>query len=222
VAIGSGIVLRLENAGALSGHAMADGRGVDAFDITLFDERSGFSLTDTFSHTAGRWRIEGVPAGAYVMRARSMSGAAKVGVELQSGETRDDIQLVLEPSASIRGRVLDLETGLPLAGMRVLAQDVDAGEIGMAQNGPVTGVDGMFVVPNAPVGRVLLSAYNPDWQNSSHGGASIPMRTRAGDKKETSIRLPRARIPLTVRGAELGFTWLTRAQLSSSSRCRCA
>ena len=109
----------LEPAALLEGRVVHDGRPAEHFRIHAADRRSGLWRAWSFGPQAqGRFRIEGASAGEVWLHAE-VPGAgfsARVQALLPADEP-----LVLEvgPGVRGRGRVVDLESGRPVAGARI-------------------------------------------------------------------------------------------------------
>ena len=115
----------------------------------------------------GTFRIEGVRSGPWILAATAEGCApAWSGLIQPSGrgtpkgvivmDGREDLSLVLEPAAPLRGRVRD-PAGMPVAGARVWAERAGTFE-GPGGGFPpsVTGVDGGFILEGLPAGPVRL------------------------------------------------------------------
>ncbi|PRP90455.1 Nickel uptake substrate-specific transmembrane region [Enhygromyxa salina] len=172
VAVGSHIELVITPTGELAGTVeLADGSAPETFSIAVRDRAAGLFLHDSYFRTEGAWRLREVPAGRYEITATAGSGTASLepALELGEGEVREDIDLHLSSRLSLRGRLVDLETREPVAGLEVhvygngrYAFRPSAGE-----RLHVSDSDGRFEIKNAPAGRVTLAVW-------SHGPRNGP------------------------------------------------
>src|SRR5690606_20659381 len=165
VALGSHVQLTITSTGELSGTVTLAGGGTpERFMISIEDKASGISMRDSFFRTDGDWRIREIPAGKFEIVASASQGTVTLDtpIELREGESREGIELVLTPRVTVRGRVVDLETREPVAGLEI---QVTGGNSFAFPNGGgdhrnVTGPDGRFEVENAAVGKANLVAWN--------------------------------------------------------------
>ena len=103
-----------------------------------------------------RFRVEGLPAGTWVLHAGAAgrAPARSEEIELAAGEVVDDLELVLDRGIEIEGVVVERGTGAPIEGAIVRVRD------GLDE--AVTGPDGGFVLGGIPAGSVVLHAEHPD------------------------------------------------------------
>jgi protocatechuate 3,4-dioxygenase beta subunit len=164
VALGSHIELIISSTGELAGTVtLAGGGAPERFTISLADKAAGINLSDSYYRTDGVWHIREVPAGSYEITATASEGTTKLepAITLGEGEVRENLELVLEPRVTVRGRLIDLETREPVAGLEVMV--AGNGSFMLRNTGPrqnVTGADGRFEVADAPTGRVEIIAWN--------------------------------------------------------------
>jgi hypothetical protein len=120
VATGSDVTVTLETPGTLEGTVSMDGGPVpERFTINLTDREAGVHLADTFFRTDGTWRLTNVPEGRYTLVAQAANGDGETQVELAAGESKADVTIALTGRVTVHGKVVDLETREPVAGMRV-------------------------------------------------------------------------------------------------------
>lgn len=91
---------------------------------------------------AGHFRFEGVPSGSFQVQAvlGAMSSSDRVQVELESGERREDVRIVLASGARIFGRAVS-SRGEALAAAYVRIVPVSGTQLGRFD---YTGADGRF------------------------------------------------------------------------------
>jgi hypothetical protein len=75
-----------------------------------------------FETAEGRFELSGLAADSYDLLATALGGrGGRMGpITLRAGEEKRDVRVVLEEGAVVKGRVLDAETGAPVAGARLL------------------------------------------------------------------------------------------------------
>jgi len=138
------------------------------------------------SDAQGRFRLEGLPAGTQVLRAKA-AGFASRAVDVQVFETDSVVDagdVVLEAGLTIRGHVR--ETG----GDALAAATLEASFGGSALSEAQSGADGSFELPDLAPGSYLVNASAP-------GHVSVEQSMRAGTKG--------AELSLAVGGAITGL-----------------
>src|SRR5262249_50092858 len=170
---------------------------------------------ERFYATSGRWALRDLPAGTYTVTATSQLGMATVEVAIADGQRRDGVALVLTPLVTVRGRVVDLDSGAPVPGLTILmggAHDAvgSYGDFGEddGERRFITDVDGRFEVDRVPVGRDRVHGFSRD-PSSRYGlfrrSVVIPAGQEGGAIGE--LRVARVRVPLADRGGDLGFAF---------------
>jgi protocatechuate 3,4-dioxygenase beta subunit len=169
------------------------GRGVS--DAMILPSADHFGRA-TFSHTApseedGSFEVETGP-GAVRLTARKegFRPASPVLLELETGERREGVELVLRASPQVRGRVLTPD-GEPAAEAMVLVTALQAGE-GLSTEGRSTEADGSFALDVAP-GRAHLEATKEGYAAASREvvvtDAGVDVKLRLGRGAEVSGRV---------------------------------
>lgn len=127
----------LPEPGLLSGRVVdQDGYPVDGAPVTL--EQAGGGRIRSRSGPDGVFRFEGLPPGAWWLRADSSArhhGVTSARFELQEGQVMDDLRLVLRPPARVRARLLAPDAA-PIPGGRIRLRDGDRCLVGEAETGP--------------------------------------------------------------------------------------
>jgi len=150
------------------------GAPVRAFGIELSARnestgRSTLLFYREFRDDAGRFFLPLERGGPYYICVHSSSHEAVHGVEAEvpEGESRDDLRVELDPGKTISGRVVDADTGAPVAGATVFdyhnarLYQIVTGSPNRARH-TVTGKDGTFTLSGLEGGWVLLAAVHPD------------------------------------------------------------
>jgi hypothetical protein len=120
VSTGSTVDVTLESPGSVEGTVSFDGGAApERFTITLRNREAGVNVVDTFFRTEGTWRLGNVAEGRYELLAQTADGDGKADVELAAGESKSGVQITLTGRVSVRGKVVDLETGDPVPNVRV-------------------------------------------------------------------------------------------------------
>ncbi|KIG17356.1 hypothetical protein DB30_03413 [Enhygromyxa salina] len=165
VALGSHVELMIASTGELAGTvALDDGSAPERFAVTVVDKGQAIRVRDQFFRTEGAWRFTELPAGSYEISVSASMGNAALesAVTLGAGETRDGIELILTNKVTVRGRIIDLDTREPVAGIEVRVSGGSAfgGHDPGAERLNVSGADGRFEVANVPAGRSELAAWS--------------------------------------------------------------
>ncbi len=145
--------------------------------------------------SAGRFRIEGLPAGRYRLHVRAVGGLALAGdaatVDLVPGE-RATADLRLMPGATLRGSVTSAETGEVLPGARVEVVAVvapGAGDSPIRRRLAWTDERGLYEVPGLAPGVSYRVRVLP-WVHAVEVVPRVGMA--AGETRELVHRLPAA------------------------------
>lgn len=177
----------LEPSAQVSGRVVDEaGRGVAEASVrsSMGSMRRGIFFRPTRSEEDGSFVAE-VPPGSVdlVAEKTGYQASAPVLLELEAGETRDGVELVLSPSAVVRGRVLFPE-GSPVEGAQVMITTVQSGQ-GASSHGESTDAEGRFELDAAP-GRVRLEAAAEGYASAvrelelTAEGASVELRLGQG------------------------------------------
>lgn len=209
--VGGSVEIRIEVEGSVSGTvALADGGVVQRFHVTVSDRKAGFRRNESFAQTDGAWAVREVPAGTYEVLVTAAEGTAEQkDVTIAAGEDREGIALTIEGLATIRGRVVALETGEPIAGLVVQAARTGGWfAMGGGKHGKeVTTADGTYEVENAPSGKVTLFTMPlnfMDWETIGRG--SLLLEAKAGTVVEApDILVPPQRVGRGEQTGDLGF-----------------
>ncbi|MCY1057731.1 carboxypeptidase regulatory-like domain-containing protein [Nannocystis sp. SCPEA4] len=202
VAPGSELVLTMPAAGEIGGSVrLAVGGAPEWLKVTAEEPTLDYFRHDQSFKTGGRFALTGLPPGTYTVRAEAGEGSAETKVTLAAGEVQRGVELVLAPRIELRGRVIDLETGEPLAGVRV--------EVGIGGQHGLTDANGRFAIAGTPVGAVSLrlSPALTDPQGPGHTNTSVPILVEGTDAMELPpIALVRRRLPPGTGPGDLGYS----------------
>jgi hypothetical protein len=215
---GRGIRIRvpLPRGGRVTGRVLAEGGGAveGALVYALPDTSLGVEREDGAPHartdTDGRYRIDGLGAGLWVVGARAPGTLPAVSAPLEvvrEGEHAAP-DLVLVRGASIRGRVVD-PTGEPVTGATVRAWRSEnlkelrlfgASALEDAGGTALTGPDGGFEIRG-----LAQDGYTIEAEALGHrAGAPAPSGIEPGTTDLRIVLVPGAKIELTARNAATG------------------
>ncbi|MFV8749575.1 carboxypeptidase regulatory-like domain-containing protein [Nannocystaceae bacterium ST9] len=213
VALGSAIELTIVPTGSLAGTIVAPGDSLpERFLVTATDSAQALRVSDSFFRTEGRWQLSGLPVGSYEVVVDSGAGTATLALELAAGERHDDLELVLQPRVTVRGRLIDIDTGEGIAGMDVEIRPRKGGysrpKSNKADRKQVSDGEGRFEVALAPTGAIRLATRRQSRTESNQYVLStiyltIPSSPAIQDIGD--IALVRARLGPDEPAGELGF-----------------
>lgn len=159
---GAEIALELTTGGHLSGRVVDESnRPVDAFSIAVeFLEIHGHDRDHTrelppqqFADARGHFTLGPVPTGRYrlIVEAEDYPKMRTDAVELQAGTTTGPMTIELSSGTELKGRVVDRDTGAPVADARVVHQGS-----GAENTASRTDSDGNYRLENVPSGLQKL------------------------------------------------------------------
>lgn len=207
VATGADVELRIADASALVGAVgLAGGGAPERFTVTIRDRTTGFVATDQFFRTGGTFRLPEVPRGDYDVTVEAAEGSSTARASVPEGG-RGEVRLELAPRVAVRGRVVDLETGAPVPGMRVAF--LLAGAVDVDRPGPdgLTDAEGRFEVDEVPVGDLQASITPRGLADGAYGWSFVPTRVPAGAPVVDlpALRIVRQRTTSEQSAGDLGY-----------------
>jgi protocatechuate 3,4-dioxygenase beta subunit len=212
VAVGSEVELAIGATGVLAGMVVLEGGGAPRrFQISASDRTTGVRENDRFLLTDGKWRLESLPPGTYEVAVDASEGNAKLTVELAEGAERTDLELVLTPRITVRGRLVDGQTGEPVAGLKVSvrgeAGGMRFGDMGKADQPDISDAQGNVVVEDAPTGKVSLMITPPGFTENDYGWTWIPRRLPPEPSEQDlgDIELFKDRVGPGKEAGDIGF-----------------
>jgi len=114
---------------------------------------------------------------------------------------RTDVRLVLPPEAPIQGRVVEVESENPIAGVSLLIQPENIEEHlnPYCPNLIVSGQDGQFSFEGIPAGKHLLKVISPEKEMAKWVGKSVNLNVQQGQAtKDVTIEVEKGGIIETV------------------------
>ena len=115
------VVVVLQPAASISGRITRDGQPVADVQIRA---QGGHSISHKDSDAAGEFRFDGLLPGTYNVLTRAPEGYTAVAVaniRLEAGDYRQGLELELIEGGFVEGTVTAVETGQPMAGVRIRA-----------------------------------------------------------------------------------------------------
>jgi len=214
VSTDSEVTVTLDETGSLAGLiVVAGGSPPEEFQVSLSDRESGYRRNDTFFRTGGEFSFEEVPGGTYEVSVNAGEGTASTKVPLEEGEERGDLKLELVAQVTVRGRLVDLDSGEPVAGIEVHVSPRSGGNIRFGQGGgerkQVSDANGEFEIAHAPSGEVQIMAMPQSWGGSEDYDWTMLARTLPAEPKVQdvgTIELIKKRVVDTERAGDLGYS----------------
>ena len=129
----------------------------DELDILINDPKTAFTRREQFYRTAGAFAIRDLPAGAFVLTAIAAGARKQIGVPLAEGEHKTGVTLTLDATVTLTGRVVEMISHQPVAGLRMSARAATLGSIDSSASGDsITDDAGRFSLSDVPTGRVWI------------------------------------------------------------------
>ena len=213
VAVNATVTLAIRPTGTISGRVTtAAGAAPLMFKIRVAARESGLSRTESFLRTDGEFSMAELPAGNFEVIATASEGTATTRVLLTPGDKPADVSLTVVARVAVRGTLVDLDTGEPVANMRVgifaASSNESLSRYGASDAGRqhISRTGGGFVVENAPSGRVLLKVSPVEPNGASYDSQSRLLTVGRADPFDVGqVRLVRRRTEASARGGDLGF-----------------
>ncbi len=174
VAVGTTARLQIKPTGSIEGVAKRDaGPLPPELTISVEDLKTGFSRTETFFRTDGRFTVHDLPAGHFTLTARAEGGQAKTEVELAEGQTKAGVTVTLEQLVTLIGRVVDSVTKQPVAGMMLFARPAVGSQDfsfawGEDDNDHITDAAGAFTLKRVARGKLAIQGMAKEWKESEY------------------------------------------------------
>ena len=214
VAVGSTAKLEFKPTGSIEGTAHRDGGAPEELDIDVRDDKTDFARHEHFFRTAGNFAIKDLPAGHFTITASAEGGKKQTTVDLSDGQHATGIDIQLDPLITITGRVVELGTEKPVAGMQMMAAMGKSGNGGMEWNEDdsrenISDDTGRFTIKNAPRGVVTLTGFPKDWNETDYGWVrTVKTADGTGTVDVGDIGVLKRRIKPSDTAGELGVHWV--------------
>jgi len=154
--------LHFEPSAAIAGRVRdSDGNPLSDFTI-VFGSGDTTIRRERFYKSDGRYHLDDLPAGKYDLTATVNGGEGRVAIELGKGERRDSVDFAIDASLVVSGRVVDLESQRPVAGMDVEVRIEGPGSWHRAS----TDAEGRFTISGLSHGMLSIEIYDRLYTNS--------------------------------------------------------
>jgi len=188
------LALQIGAGGSITGTLAARNAPVERFELSVRQAKTSFYRGELFFHAGGVFTLRDLPAGTYAVRAETPEGAATAEITLAEGEQRTGLALTLTLRGDVDGRLVDLDSGAPVAGMRLAVEGSSAATLMTGGAGDSTsGADGRFHLEGVLAGQWTLTASSPD---PTHASMRVPIEVREGGGATDVgvLRVPRRRV----------------------------
>ncbi len=162
VEAGSTVKLEIKPTGSITGQATRGGSVIEQLRVQLEDPKTGFTRSEVFFRTEGRFTFRDLPAGHFYLTAAANGSQRKIELNLGQAETKTGVTLPLEDLIAITGRIVDQFSKAPVAGMRAAAGYPDGGNLALQwepddeQLANISDEQGRFTIHDAPRGKLQI------------------------------------------------------------------
>jgi protocatechuate 3,4-dioxygenase beta subunit len=215
VAVGSTTKLVIHATGSISGVVHMKGtppEKLEDIEVGVADQKTGFDRSETFFRTAGVWSIHDLPAGHFTLTASSTNGKKQIEIDLAEGQNKDGVDLELDELVTLTGKVVDMQTKQPVAGMRMSAGLAKGGGGGFSFMGGdeeaanITDETGAFTIKDAPRGKLEIRGWPKDFMDGEYGWLNVTREiTGSGTIDIGQLTVLKKRLKQNEKAGELGI-----------------
>ncbi|MBA3462699.1 MAG: carboxypeptidase regulatory-like domain-containing protein [Deltaproteobacteria bacterium] len=180
--------LQMKHTGSIAGTAKREsGPMPDELKVEIEDLKTGFERTESFYKTNGKYTLHDLPAGHFTITVSAEGGQKKVETDLTEGQAKTGVDVTLEELLEITGRVVDLQTKAPVAGIMVFAKPAIGGDgfsfsWGDEDRSNISDAAGRFTVKRAPKGQLAIQGMAKEYKESEYTWfRSLKTVTKSGD-----------------------------------------
>lgn len=165
VAVGTdGVTVQLAVTGRIEGRLKVGSGGMpERFELSVRDDTIGFVRSDSFFATDGKFVMDELPPGTFTVVANSAEGTGDAEVVLEPGAEQTGVAIELQKLVSVKGKVIDLESGEPVAGVTVAMARKKGRGLGFGSSGAekkhITDDNGEYELPAVPTGPVRVTLF---------------------------------------------------------------
>ncbi len=169
VAVGSTASLQIKATGSMTGVAKSPDKSPDELTIALSDPLTGFSRSEKFFKTNGQFVVRDLPKGHFRITASGDSSQKQIELDLAEGEAKTGVVIELDALVTLTGRLVELGTQTPVAGMQMMASLASGGRFMFSSGGDdrtnITDEAGRFTIKNAPRGKLSIRGFPKNWDD---------------------------------------------------------
>jgi protocatechuate 3,4-dioxygenase beta subunit len=168
VAVGTTRRLEIKRTGSIEGTATFAGHlPAERITVAAEDNTKAFARSEMFERTAGRFALRDLPAGHYLLTIDALEGRTSLEIDLAEGETKTGVVVNLGGLVTLTGRVVDVLTHRPVAGVSVQASSINGATLshvggGFVDRNNITDEDGRFRIERASRGGLMISGSGPN------------------------------------------------------------
>ena len=212
VEAGSTVKLEIKQTGSITGKATREGSVIEQLRVQLEDPKTGFTRSEVFFRTEGRFTLRDLPAGHFSLTAAAEGSRRKIELDLGQAETKTGVTLPLEPLITITGRIIDQFSKTPVAGIRAMAGYPNGGNLALdgerydEQLVSISDEQGRFTIHDAPRGKlqIICSPREPSSSDYMYI-AYVHVIEGAGTIDIGDLTLIKKRLKLGEAVGDLGF-----------------
>lgn len=208
-----GVSIRLQPTGSMEGTvASSSGAVPQRFKVSVRDETTGFSRTESFFATDGRFVFEELPPGTFFVSASSAEGSGDTEVTLAEGASQAGVKVELQKMVAVKGRVVDLDSGEPVSGVSVSMGRKKSGSFNIRFGGGdkrnITDENGNYELDAVPVGPVSVTLFPKDFRKGGDYtfGQSSAVIKEGSPFEVPAIQIVKRRVKNSEDAGELGYT----------------
>lgn len=210
ISTGSEVELNIHDTGSIAGRVVvADVPQV--FTIVIEDRKAGVQRRERFVGTEGTFLMADLPAGEYGCSVQTIDGRASTEIVLAAGQAVENVELAVESLGTVRGQVVDFDSGEPVPGIQIMVTPKgDMSGMMMAKSAGKTNVsdaEGRFVVKQVATGSVQLIGFPVDREQSSYEFLMKPLELKGGEDVEVgALKMIKKKLKDNEAPGDKGFT----------------
>lgn len=208
-----GVSIQLQPTGRMEGTvASSSGAAPQRFKVSVRDETTGFSRTESFFATDGRFVFEELPPGTFFVAASSAEGSGDTEVTLAEGASQAGVKVELQKMVAVKGRVVDLDSGEPVSGVSVSMGRKKSGSFNIRFGGGdkrnITDENGNYELDAVPVGPVSVTLFPKDFRKGGDYtfGQSSAVIKEGSPFEVPAIEMVKRRVKNSEDAGDLGYT----------------
>lgn len=213
IAAGSdGVSIRLQPTGRLEGSVVtSSGAAPQRFKVSVRDETTGFSRSESFFATDGRFVFEELPPGTFFVAVTSADGSGDAETTLAEGASQTGLNVELQKMVAVAGRVVDLDSGEPVPGVSVSMGRKKSGSFNIRFGGGdkrnITDENGNYELDAVPVGPVSVTLIPKDFRkDGDYTFAQSSAVIEDGSPFEVpAIKIVKRRVKRSEDAGDLGY-----------------
>jgi protocatechuate 3,4-dioxygenase beta subunit len=212
VTVGTSIALVFEPTGQIDGLVHGSASSPDELAVTLRNDATGYWRREEFFRTAGNFTIRDLPAGHFTITASAGGGEKQVAIDLARGEHKRGVDIELADLVTLTGRVVELGTNRPVAGMRMFAtvgaSDGRMISISSSHGANVSDETGRFTLRNVPIGAIQLHGVPTDYTSDFSSLSAVRRVDGDGTIDVGDLGVAKRRLKQDDIAGELGVRWV--------------